>query len=174
MEQPASLPTMDTLTKVTYTMRDWLMYYKNIWTRNATARLIDVQCDIATKAKNPEELVDGDDGRPIQVKVRLEMRKMALEQALELIGNIDATLSLNDEQLTALYSPDALKVAADMLPPEPKAGDICTTFDGKSGTLGDQNGMLICVPTEAVDTTKDVAAADQEKVADAATDEAKI
>ena len=131
-----------------YTYADMLRYYKNIWNRNLVARTIDMQTDITLKAADAEQLVQHEN-QMIPVKERLEHRKIMVQDALDLIAGIDALLALTVEQYTAqVLSKDALAVAADMLPPAPKAGDVCD-IDGKAGTLQDDGtGTLVCVATE--------------------------
>lgn len=110
------MPNLESMVKGKYGVRDWLNYYRNVWTRNLTARLTDVQTDTELKKKTPDETVQGDDGQPLPVKHRLEIRKIAVQDAVNLIGNIDKLLALDDAQLAATYGLEALKVAADMIP----------------------------------------------------------
>ncbi len=105
-----------------YTVRQWLTYYKNIWTRNLAARLIDVKTDQQLKAKDPNGVTDeaGADGRtPKSVKVRLEERKLAVQDSVDILAGIDAMLALTPEELTAAAGAEALKVDADMIPLAP-------------------------------------------------------
>lgn len=144
-----TMPSFDSMTQKNYSRREWITYYKNVWERNATARLIDVQTDTAKKAVDPEELVDDQSGQNIPVKVRLEMRKMAVAEALEIVKATDALLALSDDELVAKTSDEALKVAEDMMPKEPKVGDVCMLADGKTeGVLGEMDGKLVCVEKE--------------------------
>lgn len=101
--------------KNAYSVRDFLNYYKNSWTRNMTARLIDVQNDTIAKSIDPDMQVQAEDGREVAVKVRLEHRKIVVQDALNLIAAINALLALDDAGLAASYSKDALKIAADMI-----------------------------------------------------------
>ena len=98
------------------TVRQWLQYYKNVWMRNLSARVIDVETDTTLKSVNPEEQVQAEDGRAVTVKERLEMRKIVVQDAVDLIAGIDSLLALTDEDLAKKYGTDALKVAEDMLP----------------------------------------------------------
>ena len=112
-----SMPAMSALVKETFTRREWLNYYLNIWGRNITARLIDVQSDEALKAVNPETMVELEQGQPeVAVKVRLEIRKQSVKDARAIIEATQALLTKTDEELELLDSDDALKVSADMLP----------------------------------------------------------
>lgn len=133
------------------------MFYRNIWQRNSAARLIDVLCDQKTKAVDPESLVkDHETGMDIPVKFRLEKRKMALEDALEIVAAADGLLSLTDEELAAKLTPAALSVDKDMMPVEPKSGDVCDLDDGSGkGVLGEIDGKLVCTVPPAPSTNGD-------------------
>lgn len=139
-----------------FTAREWLLYYRNIWQRNVAAGTIDVHMDMATKADNPEFPVQNANGMTVPVKARLEERKISLEDTLKLLASIDQLLAMSDEDIAKMWTPEALKVAEDMMPkPAPKVGDPCTTPEGKEGTLQAQaDGSLTCVMNaEATDTT---------------------
>ena len=167
------MPSFDTLTKQQYTAQEWMQYYKNIWVRNLVARTIDVKNDQKLKAKNPDELVMGEDGNPLPVKVRLENRKIVVQDALDLIATIDELLAISGDTFAAtVWSEEALKVDEDMLPPAIKAGDACTTPDGKPGTWQDDGkGQLLCIPLEEAAPAAEVAAETETK--DVATEEKK-
>ena len=145
-------PSLKDLCEGKYTYKQWLTYYKNIWTRNLMARSIDVQTDMALKAKNPEESVQDDQGRQVPVKVRLEIRKMYVQDALDLIAGIDKLIEVKDEEFEAkVLSKEALAVAEDMLPK--KVGDTCKTEAGVDGTFQEtvaakdgQPAKLTCIP----------------------------
>jgi hypothetical protein len=142
------MESAEALIKNEYTYQDFLRYYKNIWNRNLAARTIDVQTDIGLKAADPEQAVQHDQ-TIMPVKERLELRKILVQDAIDLIAAIDvlAALTPEDYQKQAL-SKEALAVAEDMLPPKQKAGDTCQTTDGKPGTLQDDGkGGLTCVAT---------------------------
>ena len=135
------------------TLKQWLTFYKNTWTKYLAARLIDVQSDTTLKAINPEEEVDHEiDGMPVKipVKKRLELRKIFVQDAVDLLASIDAFLALSEEEITAKSSKEALKVADDMLPkPAPKAGDACVDTNGNASTLVDDgNGGTVCTLVE--------------------------
>lgn len=105
------------------TPRQWIQYYKNIWTRNIIAKVIDIQGDIARKAKDPEDQVEHDEmrGAFMAVKERLEMRKAKLLDWKEILDNAEKLLKMSDEEIAKLWSPEALAVAPDMIPkPEEK------------------------------------------------------
>lgn len=117
-----------------YGTRQWLQYYKNIWERNVSARLIDVYTDTVLKAKDANMPTDEQDtdvaGRPMfeannaimkPVKKRLEERKIALQDGIDILKGISAVLALDDAAIAKMCSPEALKVAEDMLPKPPAA-----------------------------------------------------
>lgn len=114
------MPSVDALCKNVYTAGDWLNYYWNLWTRNLAARTIDVETDIELKAEDPEQLVDMDTGVQAPVKVRLEHRKILVQDALKLLRAIEKLQALGDE-LPKVWSDEALAVAQDMLEPETPA-----------------------------------------------------
>lgn len=117
MDNPQTMPAMSAVVKETFSRREWLNYYLNIWQRNITARLIDVKSDEILKAINPETLVELDPSQPeVAVKVRLEIRKQLVKDARAIIEATQALLAKSDEELDALTSDEALKVAEDMLP----------------------------------------------------------
>lgn len=175
MDPVQTMPDLSVMTTKGFTIREWLSYYKNVWNRNLAARLIDVQCDTVSKAINPEEPMQLEDGREIPVKQRLEMRKILVQDAVDLIAGIDALLALSDEKLLVRQTKEALAVAEDMKPIVPKVGDVCA-IDGKAGTLQDDgNGGLKCVanPEPAPEAGVDTAQADDKKAEDA-DEEAKV
>jgi len=141
------MPDISSLAANTYTKRQWLNYYKNVWTRNLMARCIDVQTDTTLKAKNPEEMVQTDDQRAVPVKERLEVRKMLVQDALDLIAGIDALLAIEDDKFDEqVLSADALKVAPDMIPHA--TGEACKTEDDKDGRYEQTApGKMTCIPT---------------------------
>lgn len=111
-----AMPSLDAMTKVEYTAKDWLMFYKNVWTRNLVARTIDVQRDRMFKEQNPDMIVEYN-GEGVTVKRRLEQFKMHVEDALAIVRAIELLRCQTDEELEHNnWSPDALKVADDMLP----------------------------------------------------------
>ena len=118
------MDSFEALAKTEYTFADFLRYYKNIWDRNLVARTIDVQTDTILKAANPDEKVQHE-GQLMLVKERLELRKILVQDALDLIAGIDALAALSPEEYKAkCLSKEALAVAADMIPAipeEPKA-----------------------------------------------------
>lgn len=139
------------LTKREFTPQEFLLYYKNTWIRNAAARTIDVQTDRVKKAADPEEMVEHE-GKIIPVKERLELRKIGVQEALDIVNGADALLKTDLAGKTfaeVFWSADALKVDADMMPKEPKEGDECD-LDDKSGkgVLGNMEGKLVCVKKE--------------------------
>lgn len=148
-----TMPTNDTLCNENFTPRQWLLYYKNIWTRNLIARTIDVQTDVVLKSKTPDERVQGAEGNIITAKERLEERKMIVQDALNLIEAIDFLLAIPEEEFEAkTWSKEALAVAEDMIqkPAEaPKEGDMCMLPDGRPGTLKKEGDSFVCIPNPA-------------------------
>lgn len=121
------MPSNEIMCREQFTAREWLQYYKNIWTRNAISRAVDVKTDEIIKATNPEELVDnpmnphGQPHLPIQipVKERVEYRKLLVKDALDIIAGVDALLEIPEDQFhTKVLSEEALAVAPDMIKKE--------------------------------------------------------
>lgn len=151
MEQPTFMPAFDAMTKIDFTPKEWARYYRNTWARNSVAKTIDVENDKQMKAVNPDEIVQNSDGRMMPVKERLENRKIELQDALDIMRHAEALLALSDEELAAKWTPEALKVDEDMMPPKEVAGNACKTPDGKDGTWKDNGeGQLLCIPNEAI------------------------
>jgi hypothetical protein len=141
-----TMPHLETLIKGSYNIREWLHYYKNIWVRNLTARLIDVETDKVLKQQDPEQLVPSHDGREMVVKERLEYRKMLVQDAVDLIAGIELLIAKSDDELKSACSKEALAVAEDMIPKTSNVGDACTNEAGVPGTLQpDGKGGLTCV-----------------------------
>ena len=118
----SAMPPLKDLIETNLSPKQWLIYYRNIWSRNLLARTIDLQSDITRKAINPEEEVTMDDGsqRPTTVKARLETRKILIEDALEILASIKVLLEVAEDPkqdfIKKYYSKEALAVAPDMLP----------------------------------------------------------
>lgn len=130
MDPVQTMPSMDALTKKAYAVKEWLMYYKNVWTRNLAARLIDVANDTTLKAKNPDEEVTLPTGHMAPVKQRLEERKLLVQDAVDLLASVEALLALDDDVLAATYGEEALKVADDMLGAEADAALVDAAAPG--------------------------------------------
>jgi len=99
MDPVQSMPTMESLTQKEYSVREWLHYYKNIWTRNITAREIDIQVDIVAVEVNPEKPVICEDGEVRAVKDRLELRKKAIEDGINILKAVDSLLLKQDGEI---------------------------------------------------------------------------
>ena len=148
--------TLDVLTQKNYSAKQWLQYYRNVWLRNTIARTIDVNTDQKLKKDDPKAMViDAETGRPIPVAERLENRKIAVQDGLDIIEGIDRLLEACQDSSEAgefekkHWSKEALKVDDDMIQKEPKAGDACKMPDGKDGVLQDKDGKLVCtLPAE--------------------------
>lgn len=132
MDNPQVTPSTDILTQKNYTMREWLMFYKNIWTRNLVARLVDVNTDIAGKKINAEEMVLCDDKQYRTVSERLELSKISVKKAKEILASINELMALNDVELVGRYSDVALaftpdpsaNVGAETEPADPKKEEV--------------------------------------------------
>ena len=108
--------------------KQWITYYKNAWQRNVAARMADVQMDIMLKAKDPnKEVVSTDEvihetgqvmtiNVMVPVKVRLEQRKLDLEDGLAMVAALSALDAMSDEDFAKFTSPEALAVADGMKP----------------------------------------------------------
>lgn len=111
------MESIEALTTKNYTATDWALYYKNVWMRNAIARTIDVQSDMSIFANNPNQMVqvDSPNGRDMSfcpVTERIEIRKIALQDAIDIIKSIDVVLGTSD--ITGHYwSPEFLKVSPE-------------------------------------------------------------
>jgi len=154
--------TMQTFIEATgkiFTLKEILTYYRNIWMQHVIARAIDVQTDVAKKANNPEEEVENIDPITrqisyITVKERLELRKILVKEAQEIVSAIDTMLAVEEDKIAETFLGEkALAVDEDML--KPKAGDVCTTEDGRQGHMFDSQTGLVCLAkkeeTPAVD-----------------------
>lgn len=117
MDNSQTMPTMSALVRETFTRREWLNYYLNIWQRNIAARIIDTESDRIAKEINPEAMVELNANQPeVAVKVRYEIRKQAVKDARGIIEATQSLLTKTDEELALLDGDDALKVSDDMLP----------------------------------------------------------
>jgi len=140
------MPDVKDMATSDYSPRNWLQYYKNIWTRNAVARTIDVQTDAILKAVDPEQVVLTDEGQPVPVKQRLEQRKIILQDALNLLEGIESIVAVEEKEfVTKFWSKEALAVAEDMLPKketpaeavkEPAEEGSAATAEGASNEPG--------------------------------------
>lgn len=146
MDPITNMLVLDGLTKKSYSPKEWLQYYRNVWGRNLIARTVDVKCDQVLKATDPDAMVEETGtGNIIPVKERLEIRKMDVQDALNIVEGIDALIAIDDAKFAeTLWSKEALKVDADVMPKEPKAGDACKMADGKDGVLQETDGKLVC------------------------------
>lgn len=117
MDQSQTMPPINFMISEKMDVKAWLTYYKNMWTRNQVATMIDIATDIELKAKNPNTMVTSDTDRTltIPVKVRLEDRKVRMEDNLRLLAAVDSMLAMTTEELTKTYmTEEALKVADDV------------------------------------------------------------
>lgn len=115
------------------TPKEWLTYYKNIWTRNAVARAIDVNTDQVLKVKSPDAVfLDQNTGETITVAQRLENRKISVQDALDIIAGADRLLATPEGEFEKTYfSAEALKVSPDMIP-SPFAAELTPEAEERS------------------------------------------
>lgn len=107
--------TMKTLMSKNPTTKEWLRYYRNIWVRNAVARAIDVQNDENAYAIKPDAFVIEEDAMGQQHNVpilkRLEMRKLGVQDALDVVKACDVMLAVPEaEFFDRFFSEKALAV----------------------------------------------------------------
>jgi len=125
MDPMQTMPDVKDMATTEYSPKNWLLYYKNVWTRNAIARTIDVQTDAILKAADPEQTVLTDEGQPVAVKQRLEQRKIILQDALNLLEGIEALTAIDEKEFTAkCWSKESLAVAEDMIPKKEVAAEV--------------------------------------------------
>ncbi len=112
-----TVPSIEQLIGRKVTSKEWLNYYRNVWLRNAVARAVDVKCDSILAAKNPEDMVmeyevetGAPTGEKIPVKVRLETRKLLVQDALDVVESVDALLK---EEETSYFGKEALAPAVE-------------------------------------------------------------
>lgn len=116
-----TLPSVQEMVKNGYSTKHWLQYYINIWNRQSVAAAIDIKTDQIRKAIDPEMEVE-EGHQVVPVKVRLENRKLKLQDYLDIISAAKTLMALPDDQIEeALFGEKALAVDEDMLPkPEEK------------------------------------------------------
>ena len=119
------MPNFELLVGRDYSATEWLRFYKNIWTRNLMARVIDVQTDKTIHAKDAyAELVEQDqfrNQRVVKIKDRLEDRKILVQDALDIIRSADELLDLAKDDavfIEATLSEKALAPAPEETPAE--------------------------------------------------------
>lgn len=132
------MDSLDLLKDKSLTPVEWLTYYKNLWSKNCIARVIDVKSDKMIKDKDPMTLVTEYDtefgqptGREVPVRERLETRKMMLRDAIKIHDSIAVLLDdCKNEQIDfndKYMSEKALAVDADMFVEQ--KGEVDTTAD---------------------------------------------
>lgn len=104
------MPSFDAMCNTSYEPKQWLQYYRNIWSRNLMGSMTDVQHDSAIVAVNPAALTDGQqdlvpDGkggaRQRTLAERANLRRENAERALGIIASIDQLMALSDADLKA-------------------------------------------------------------------------
>lgn len=161
---------------------EWLHYYFNQWSRNAIARTIDVQSDMTLMEKNPNEQVQVDSQNPMELKFvpiaeRLEMRKIALQDALNILESIESVMShgigtdgnvVENGIENYYWSPEFLKVSDVMAKatqePEPA---VDTT------PVETEQAPVVEVAPEVVETTPTLETTQQEAESQAVEGETK-
>lgn len=113
------MESFEALATKEFTQKQFLNYYINIWNRNVAARLIDVQTDLTKKEANPDELVELD-GKVMKIGERVELRKILVQDAMDIYNAAKKLYSLPDLDLAHLSSVEGLRVAEDMLPVAPE------------------------------------------------------
>lgn len=169
------MESFETLATVSYSPKQFLQYYINLWVRNVIARSIDVLCDEKTKEIEGKDFMVELDGRPMTIGDRVETRKVLVQEAQDIVDAARELMALSDEDLAKRWSTEGLAVAEDMLPPASKAGDVCFDGDNREGRLeSDGQGGLVCKVAEtvaeaapAVETTSE---AEQATAAEATTE----
>lgn len=149
MDPVQNMPILDALANKDYSPSQWLQYYKNVWTRNLIARVVDVETDRTIKAANPNEDVQLNDGSTNKIGWRLEERKLQVMDARKLLEVINALIALPESDLLAKWGDEALKVSPDMIKPKeatPEVGQPCQTPDGKTGLWMKDGEKMICMP----------------------------
>lgn len=153
MEPDKAMPSMDAMLTIEYTPRQWLTFYKNVWTRNLMACITDVQADRLLKAANPlaetPDLLTNENGHPLigengkpkrkLVAQRLEERKNGVQNSLDILASLDSLLALSEDDLAKTWADEALKPEAV---PAAKVDDTklvsFTVADGKTLTTDDK------------------------------------
>ena len=103
------------------TVKEWLDYYEASWTRNVVARTVDMMVDEARVAANPNEMVfvhpGTEDMRQMKIIQRLDMRKQAVADGLEILHSIKSMLALPEGEVESrLWSEEHLKLNPDIQP----------------------------------------------------------
>lgn len=122
-------PSNEHLLKNQYSVRDYLNFFVNMWTRSLAAYLIDVEMDTNLKATDPEfkvswQFSEMEQPSFISVRDRLEYRKQSVANARKQITTAEALLALKDDELAARYSPEALTPDPEAFKSEQKVDTI--------------------------------------------------
>ena len=64
MDPITNMLVLDGLTKKSYSPKEWLQYYKNVWGRNVIARTVDVKTDRCSRRTTLTQWLK----KPAQVK----------------------------------------------------------------------------------------------------------
>lgn len=120
------MPSMDAMLTQTYSLSQWLNFYRNVWTRNLAACLTDVQADAALLATDPEALTgenvtnavgqimldEHNEVKKKRASDRIIERKASVQNAIDILAAIDSLETLSPEDLAAKWSPEALATPA--------------------------------------------------------------
>lgn len=111
----------ESLFQGTKTVKEWLTFYLNIWRRNVIARTVDMKVDEVRAAVNPNEMVmvhpGTQDMQQVKIVQRLDIRKQAVSDGLELVRTIEELLTLPEGELEkTLWSEEHLKLNPDIQP----------------------------------------------------------
>lgn len=146
------MPTFDVLTKVLFTPKQWLNYYRNIWQRNMMGSMVDVMHDGGKPAGDSTiDNVTDDVGRAVVdektgeiVKKtfgeRLEERKSNVKRCAGVIAAIDKLLALSEDELIKHMASDGdfLKAIEPAAPAAAATEVSFTVAPGKSLAIGDK------------------------------------
>jgi len=172
------MPSMDAMLTQEYSPRQWLNFYKNVWTRNLIACMTDVTADRLLLAIEPlaetKEVLTNESGHPIigengkrqhkTIAERLEERKGAVQNSLDILASLNSLIALSDEDLVKTWSDEAL---APVVAPVANAVDTSklvsfTVADAQTLTTDDKvdhaAGTTVDLDPEAQQTKDWVAA----------------
>ena len=138
MDPIQTMPSLDALTQKAYSRKEWLAYYKNIWTRNIAATSIDILTDTWLKAEDAEQVVPSDENpnRGETVKDRLEKRKDRMVTAKRLMKALEELSAMSDEEFAEkMLSDAALTPAADTAEEEVVVGEVSTETQPQEGAI---------------------------------------
>lgn len=111
-----TMPNNEYMVKGTMTIAESLNYYKNWWTRMLTSFIIDVEFDKLIMAADPDAIVPDHNEEPIPVKIRLERRKMNVENAQRMLKAVENLIAVPEGEFHDRFlSEQALKVSDEVV-----------------------------------------------------------